>query len=128
AQDFVEPGDAVGEDAGLVGAGTGQHEVMARRRRDGLALGAVEAVEKVGDIHARILRGSGTQAVRRELVPGSPGRRRSMETQSWRAFAGSPGHMNGEGPHCGGPPVFLLARVTGGRGSVAGLLALVAGV
>src|SRR5690606_24261853 len=64
AQHLVQPGDAVGEDAGLAGTGTGQHEVVAGRGRDGLALCAIEAIEKVGDIHARILRRPAAQAVR----------------------------------------------------------------
>src|SRR5690606_29720966 len=115
AQDFIEPGDAVGEDAGLAGAGTGQHEVMAGRGRDGLALGAVEAVEKVGDIHGRILRVRGAQAVRRVPAVHAPGPAAGeAEAAPACVRAGFRGYMNDEGPPCGGPPAFLSRAVAAG--------------
>src|SRR5690606_33346876 len=108
---LVQPGAAVGEDAGLAGAGTGQHEVVARRGRDGLALGAVEAVEKVGDIHARIVRRPHAQAVR-QAVPcvARPCRGMRRRPPDGRAQAGrtgvavaAVGALDDEGPPCGGP-------------------------
>ncbi len=45
ALDFIEPGDAVGEHAGLAGAGAGQDQIVARRRGDGLALCGVQIIE-----------------------------------------------------------------------------------
>src|SRR5690606_34968175 len=54
--DFIEPGDTVGEYAGLAGTGASEDQVMAGRRGDGLALGCIQPVEQVGNIHARILR------------------------------------------------------------------------
>ncbi|KAG1253715.1 hypothetical protein G6F68_011200 [Rhizopus microsporus] len=56
AIDFMQPGDAVGEYAGLAGTGTGQHPVVAGGSGDGFALGRVQAIKQVGDIHAPILR------------------------------------------------------------------------
>ncbi|KAG1088317.1 hypothetical protein G6F40_013526 [Rhizopus arrhizus] len=56
AIDFMQPGDAVGEYAGLAGTGTGQHQVVAGGSGDGFALGRVQAIKQVGDIHAPILR------------------------------------------------------------------------
>ena len=46
----------MGEDAGLAGTGAGEHEQVAGFGADRFALRGVQAVEQVGDIHARILR------------------------------------------------------------------------
>jgi hypothetical protein len=51
ALDFVEPADPVGEYAGLAGAGTGQHQVVAGRGAHGFALRVVERIDQVRDIH-----------------------------------------------------------------------------
>lgn len=53
--DFMQPGDAMGEDAGLAGTGAGEHEHVAGFGRDRLALRGVQAVEQVGNIHRGIL-------------------------------------------------------------------------
>ncbi len=41
----------MGKDPGLAAAGPGQHQIAARRRRHGVALGLVQRVQNVGDIH-----------------------------------------------------------------------------
>ena len=53
---LVQPGDAVREHARLAGAGAGEDQVVAGRGGDGLALGGIEGVEQVGNIHRGILR------------------------------------------------------------------------
>ena len=58
AHDFMQPGDAVGQHPGLAGTGAGKDQVVSGRRGNGLALGCVEPVEQVGNIHWRILRES----------------------------------------------------------------------
>src|SRR5690606_5958499 len=74
---------------------TGQHQVVAGRRRDGLALRGVEAVEKVGDIHPPILR------------PRAPRLR--------CATGGGAGKVNGKGPPGRGPPGKATDRPAGRR-------------
>src|SRR3546814_5518251 len=51
--------------AGLAGTGTSEDQIVARRRGNGLALGIVEPVEQVGNIHRRILRERPRQLPRR---------------------------------------------------------------
>lgn len=52
---LVQPGDAMGQYAGLAGTGTGEHEQVAGFGTDRVALRGVQAVEQVGDIHPAIL-------------------------------------------------------------------------
>ena len=59
AHHFVEPADAVRQHAGLAGPGAGEHQQVARRGRHGLALGRVQAVEQVGNIHGAIVPAQG---------------------------------------------------------------------
>jgi hypothetical protein len=58
AEHLVQPGDAVGKHAGLAGAGAGEDKVMTGRSGNGLALGRVQPVEQVGNIHRVSLEGS----------------------------------------------------------------------
>jgi len=77
AQHLIEPGDAVGQDPGLAGAGAGQHQIVSRRRGHRLTLGRVEIVEQVGDIHPGILPARAQAMLRRsETASPIPGRRR----------------------------------------------------
>src|SRR3546814_1436841 len=58
AVDLVQPGDAMGQHPGLAGTGAREHQVMASGRGDGLALGRVQPIEQVGDIHPAIMGGT----------------------------------------------------------------------
>ena len=51
ALDFEQPADAMGEHARLAGAGAGENEVVSERRADRFALGRVEIVEQIRNIH-----------------------------------------------------------------------------
>jgi hypothetical protein len=51
ALDLGQPADAVGEHAGLAGAGAGQHQIVPGWGADGFALRVVERIDQVGDIH-----------------------------------------------------------------------------
>jgi hypothetical protein len=64
---LVEPGDAVGEHAGLAGTGAGEDQVVTGRCGDGLALRRIQRVEQVRNIHRPILRGRGGGSRLQEL-------------------------------------------------------------
>ncbi len=69
AADFIEPGDAVDKHAGLAGTGTGKHQMVAGRGGHSFALGGVQPVEQVGNIHVPILRPPGRPCVRARVRP-----------------------------------------------------------
>ncbi len=68
---LVQPGDAVGQHAGLAGTGAGEDEIVARRGGHGLALGRVQPVEEVGDIHGGILPARRRWSFLRQTMPSA---------------------------------------------------------
>ena len=55
ADHLDQPADAMGQHARLAGAGAGEHQVVAGRGGNDVALGGIEFVEQVRDIHPAIV-------------------------------------------------------------------------
>ncbi len=71
----VQPGGTVHQHAGLATARTGEHQLAPARGTDGLALGIVEGVEEIGDVHgAECINPRGRPGGRRRPVRWSRGR------------------------------------------------------
>src|SRR5207342_1007399 len=82
AKGLVEPGDTVGEHAGLAGTGAGEHEIVARRCADGLALGGVQRVEQMRNIHATHSTGHGVSQAEKARLHACAG-------TVWPSFPGT---------------------------------------
>ena len=76
--DLEKPGDAMGQHAGFAGAGAGEHEVVARRRRHRLALSRIQVVEQMRNIHEWIVMAAPRlRAARRSSCTCQSGSRRA---------------------------------------------------
>ena len=109
ADDFVEPADAVREHARLAGTGAGEHEVMTGRRGDGLALGFVQPVEQVGNIHRGILGDAAGRARPVDGVAPHP----SLSPQAGRGLHAGFTGKNGQALQCAAdfpPPAPCISR------------------
>ena len=56
---LMQPCDAMGQHTGFAGTGPGQHQIMAGCGRNGFALGRVQPIKQVGNIHPPDFTGSG---------------------------------------------------------------------